>query len=290
VDAQREVSRVGVVGCGLMGSGIAEVSARAGLDVVVLESDERLVDAGRARVEASLAQAVRRGKLSEDDSRATFGRILFTWAPEDLADREIVIEAIPEIEALKVETFRLLDKVVADSGAILASNTSSIPIMKLAMATARPEQVVGIHFFNPVPVLPLVELVPSLLTERAVVDRAGAFAATQLQKHVITSQDRAGFVVNALLIPYILSAIRMLESGFATAEDIDTGMVQGCAHPMGPLALADLIGTDTVMAVAVSMYEEFKEPLYAAPPMLLRMVDAGLLGRKSGRGFHQYGS
>jgi 3-hydroxybutyryl-CoA dehydrogenase len=290
VETQREVSRVGVVGCGLMGSGIAEVSARAGLDVVVLESDERLVDAGRARVEASLAQAVRRGKLSEDDSRATFGRILFTWAPEDLADREIVIEAIPEIEALKVETFRLLDKVVADSDAILASNTSSIPIMKLAMATARPEQVVGIHFFNPVPVLPLVELVPSLLTERAVVDRAGAFASTQLQKHVITSQDRAGFVVNALLIPYILSAIRMLESGFATAEDIDTGMVQGCAHPMGPLALADLIGTDTVMAVAVSMYEEFKEPLYAAPPMLLRMVDAGLLGRKSGRGFHQYGS
>jgi 3-hydroxybutyryl-CoA dehydrogenase len=273
-----------------MGSGIAEVSARAGLDVVVLEGDELLVDTGRARVEASLAQAVRRGKLTEEESAATFARIRFTWAPEDLTDRELVVEAIPEIEALKVEAFRLLDKVVADGDAVLASNTSSIPIMKLAMATTRPEQVIGIHFFNPVPVLPLVELVPSLLTERTVVEQAAAFASTQLHKHVITSQDRAGFVVNALLIPYILSAIRMLESGFATAEDIDTGMVQGCAHPMGPLALADLIGTDTVMAVALSMYEEFKEPLYAPPPMLLRMVDAGLLGRKSGRGFHQYGS
>jgi 3-hydroxybutyryl-CoA dehydrogenase len=156
------------------------------------------------------------------------------------------------------------------------------------MATGRPEKVIGVHFFNPVPVLPLVELVPSLLTAPVVVEQAEAFAHGTLHKHVIRSQDRAGFVVNALLIPYVLSAIRMLESGFATAEDIDTGMVQGCAHPMGPLALADLIGTDTVMAVAVSMYEEFKEPLYAPPPMLLRMVEAGLLGRKSGRGFHRY--
>jgi 3-hydroxybutyryl-CoA dehydrogenase len=171
---------------------------------------------------------------------------------------------------------------------VLASNTSSIPIMKLAMATRRPEQVIGIHFFNPVPVLPLVELVPSLMTSPAVIEDAAAFASQTLHKHVIRSQDRAGFVVNALLIPYLLSAIRMLESGFATAEDIDTGMVEGCAHPMGPLALSDLIGLDTVMAVASSMYDEFKEPLYAPPPMLLRMVDAGLLGRKSGRGFHQY--
>jgi 3-hydroxybutyryl-CoA dehydrogenase len=182
----------------------------------------------------------------------------------------------------------MIDKMVADPRAVLASNTSSIPIMKLAMATQRPEQVIGIHFFNPVPVLPLVELVPSLLTSSAVVDEAAAFASGRLGKHVIESPDRAGFVVNALLIPYLLSAIRMLESGFATAEHIDNGMVQGCAHPMGPLALADLIGLDTVMAVALSMYEEFKEPLYAAPPMLSRMVDAGLLGRKSGRGFHQY--
>ena len=284
----REVARVGVVGCGLMGSGIAEVSARAGLDVVVVEADERAVDAGRARVESSLGQAVRRGKLPEGGRDETLARIRFTWEPDALADRELVVEAVPELEPLKVEVFRTIDKVVADNAAVLASNTSSIPIMKLAMATRRPEQVIGIHFFNPVPVLALVELVPSLLTAPATADRAASFASSTLGKHVIRSQDRAGFVVNALLIPYLLSSIRMLESGFATAEDIDSGMVQGCAHPMGPLALADLIGLDTVMAVAQSMYEEFKEPLYAPPPMLLRMVDAGLLGRKSGRGFHQY--
>jgi len=288
VSAPREVARVGVVGCGLMGSGIAEVSARARLDVVVVEADEPAVEAGRARVEASLDQAVRRGKLPEEARTETLARIRFTWEPDELADRQLVVEAVPELEPLKVETFRRIDKVVADDGAVLASNTSSIPIMKLAMATRRPEQVIGIHFFNPVPVLPLVELVPSLLTAPATADRAASFASGTLGKHVIRSQDRAGFVVNALLIPYLLSSIRMLESGFATAEDIDAGMVQGCAHPMGPLALSDLIGLDTVMAVAQSMYEEFKEPLYAPPPMLLRMVDAGLLGRKSGRGFHQY--
>jgi 3-hydroxybutyryl-CoA dehydrogenase len=282
------VSRIGVVGCGLMGSGIAEVSARAGLDVVVLEMSEAFVAAGRAKVEASLTNAVKRGKLSEADYESVFGRITFTDEAEALADRELVVEAVPEIEEMKVELFRTLDKVVSDPDAVLASNTSSIPIMKLGMATNRPQQVIGIHFFNPVPVLPLVELVPSLLTAPAVAAQARAFAGEQLGKTVIQSQDRAGFVVNALLIPYILSAIRMFESGFATAEDIDAGMVKGCAHPMGPLALADLIGLDTVMAVAVSMYEEFKEPLYASPPMLLRMVDAGLLGRKTRRGFFQY--
>jgi 3-hydroxybutyryl-CoA dehydrogenase len=270
-----------------MGSGIAEVAARNGCDVVVVEADDALVQAGRARIDASLDQAVRRGKLDEEARTLTAERIHVTWEQDALADRTLVVEAVPEIEALKLETFRTVDKWVADEGAVLASNTSSIPIMKLAMATGRPEQVIGIHFFNPVPVLPLVELVPSLLTAPGVVTQAGAFAES-LGKHVIRSQDRAGFVVNALLIPYILSAVRMFESGFATAEDIDQGMVQGCAHPMGPLALADLIGTDTVMAVAQSMYEEFKEPLYAPPPMLSRMVDAGLLGRKSGRGFHQY--
>ena len=284
-----EVSMVGVVGCGLMGSGIAEVSARAGLDVVVVEADEPAVAAGRTRIETSLAQAVRRGKLSDEDREATLARVRVTWEVDALGDRQLVVEAVPEVEPLKVETFRRIDKVVVDGEAVLASNTSSIPIMKLAMATQRPEQVIGVHFFNPVPVLPLVELVPSLLTSPAAAERAESFASSTLGKHVIRSQDRAGFVVNALLIPYLLSSIRMLESGFATAEDIDTGMVQGCAHPMGPLALSDLIGLDTVMAVAQSMYEEFKEPLYAPPPMLLRMVDAGLLGRKSGRGFHQYG-
>jgi 3-hydroxybutyryl-CoA dehydrogenase len=193
-----------------------------------------------------------------------------------------------EDEPSKVEVFRALDKTVVDPTAVLASNTSSIPIMKLGIATERPEQVIGIHFFNPVPVLRLVELVTSLLTSPETVTRAETFASEVLDKKVIRSQDRAGFVVNALLIPYILSAIRMMESGFATADDIDTGMVEGCNHPMGPLHLADLIGLDTTQAVAQSLYEEFKEPLYAPPPMLSRMVEAGLLGRKSGRGFYDY--
>ena len=205
-----------------------------------------------------------------------------------LADRDLVVEAVVEEEATKVEVFRALDAVVEDPAAILASNTSSIPIMKLGIATSRPEQVIGIHFFNPVPVLRLVELVTSLLTSPGTVEAAERFAGDVLGKKVIRSQDRAGFVVNALLIPYLLSAIRMMESGFATADDIDTGMVEGCNHPMGPLHLADLIGLDTTQAVAESLYEEFKEPLYAPPPMLSRMVEAGLLGRKSGRGFYDY--
>src|SRR6185436_2019904 len=207
----------------------------------------------------------------------------------ELADRQLVVEAVVEDEAAKVDVFRALDKVVTDDAAILASNTSSIPIMKLGIATERPEQVIGIHFFNPVPVLRLVELVTSLLTSPETISRADAFAADVLDKKVIRSQDRAGFVVNALLIPYILSAIRMMESGFATAIDIDTGMVEGCNHPMGPLRLADLIGLDTTLAVADSLYTEFKEPLYASPPLLSRMVEAGLLGRKAGRGFYDYG-
>lgn len=281
-------TRVGVVGCGLMGSGIAEVVARARLDVVVLEADGPAAKAGHQRIGASLAEAERRGKLDGGARAEVLDRIRVTADPGALADRHVVVEAVPEVEALKLGTFRMLDEVVAEPTAVLASNTSSIPIMKLAMATRRPEQVIGIHFFNPVPVLPLVELVPSLLTAPGVVDRAESFAAGPLGKHVIRSQDRAGFVVNALLIPYLLSAIRMLESGFATAAHIDQGMVQGCAHPMGPLALTDLIGLDTVMAVAQSMYDEFKEPRYAPPPMLLRMVDAGLLGRKTARGFHRY--
>jgi 3-hydroxybutyryl-CoA dehydrogenase len=281
--------QVGVVGCGLMGSGIAEVAARAGCDVVVVESDEAAAAAGRRRIERSIATAVARGKLSDADGDAVLGRVLVVADPDALADRDIAIEAVPERADLKVDTFEVLDRVLVREDAVLASNTSSIPIMKLAMATDRPEQVVGLHFFNPVPVLPLVELVSSLLTSPATVERTSGFARDRLGKHVISSQDRAGFIVNALLIPYLLSAIRMLESGFASAEDIDQGMVQGCAHPMGPLALADLIGLDTTMAVAESLYDEFKEQLYAPPPLLLRMVDAGLLGRKTGRGFYEYG-
>jgi 3-hydroxybutyryl-CoA dehydrogenase len=285
-----EIERVGVVGCGLMGSGIAEVTARAGLDVVVVEVDDHALAAGRSRVEKSLDRAVGAGKLDGEGRDRALDLMQFSTDFDALADRQIVVEAVIEREEEKVLVFSRLDKVVTADDAVLASNTSSIPIMKLAMATQRPESVVGIHFFNPVPVLRLVELVSSLLTSEPTVDRAEEFATRKLGKTTIHSQDRAGFVVNALLIPYILSAIRMFESGFASKEHIDEGMVLGCAHPMGPLALADLIGLDTTMAVAESLYEEFKEPLYAPPPMLARMVEAGLLGRKVGRGFYDYRS
>ena len=284
-----DIQRVGVVGCGQMGAGIAEVSARAGLDTIVHEIDAASAERGRNRLIGSFDKAVARGRMTEEEREATLARLTFTTDLADMADRRMVIEAVIEDEPLKTKVFRTLDKVVEADDAILASNTSSIPIMKLGIATQRPENVIGIHFFNPVPVLKLVELVTSLMTDAATVDAANHFAEDTLGKIVIRSKDRAGFVVNALLIPYILSAIRMMESGFATAEDIDHGMVEGCNHPMGPLSLADLIGLDTTLAVAVSMYEEFKEPLYAAPPMLSRMVEAGLLGRKSGRGFYDYG-
>jgi 3-hydroxybutyryl-CoA dehydrogenase len=283
-----DVQRVGVVGCGLMGSGIAEVCARSGLEVTVFEINDVALAAGRERVTASLSRAVRNGKLSAEDQAAATGRLAFTTDLEDFADRDLVIEAILEREQDKVELFGRLDKIVRRPDAILASNTSSIPIMKIAMATARPEYVIGMHFFNPAPVLKLVELVPSLLTSPEVEDRVRAVAVDVLGKAPIRSQDRAGFIVNSLLIPYILAAIRMLDSGFASAEDIDNGMVLGCAHPMGPLRLADLIGLDTIKAIAEAMYEEFKEPLYSPVPFLMRMVDAGLLGKKSGRGFYDY--
>ncbi|OXM74736.1 MULTISPECIES: 3-hydroxybutyryl-CoA dehydrogenase [Amycolatopsis] len=284
-----DIQRVGVVGAGLMGSGIAEVHARAGADVAVTEVSQPALDAGRARIEKSLQRAVKAGKLSTDDADAALGRLTFTTDIASFADRDLVIEAVIEQEQAKVEVFRSLDKIVERPDAIFASNTSSIPIMKLGMATSRPQQVIGIHFFNPVPVLPLVELVPSLLTGEDTVKRADEHATGSLGKTVIRSQDRAGFIVNALLVPYLLSAIRMIESGFASAEDIDRGMELGTAHPMGPLRLSDLIGLDTIKAIAESMYEEFKEPLYSPPPLLLRMVDAGLLGKKSGRGFYSYG-
>jgi len=286
--AASSFNRVGVVGCGLMGSGIAEVAARAGCDVVVVEADDAAAKRGRARIEGSLATAVDRGKLDPEQRELALERLTVSAELDALVDRQLVVEAVVESAPAKVAVFDRLDKAVDDPDAVLASNTSSIPIMKLAMATKRPEVVTGLHFFNPVPVLKLVELVPSLLTSAATIERAEGFATGVLGKQVIRSQDRAGFVVNALLIPYLLSAIRMMESGFATAEDIDAGMVEGCAHPMGPLRLTDLIGLDTTMAVAESLYEEFKEPLYAPPPLLSRMVDAGLLGRKTGRGFYDY--
>jgi 3-hydroxybutyryl-CoA dehydrogenase len=286
--AVTSIQRVGVVGCGLMGSGIAEVCARAGLDVIVREIDEETAERGRSRLVASLDRGLSAGKLTDAERDGAVSRLAFTTDLADFSDRQLVVEAVVEDEAMKVDVFSTLDKVVADESAILASNTSSIPIMKLGIATQRPEQVIGIHFFNPVPVLKLVELVTSLMTSPDTAARADGFATDVLHKRVIRSQDRAGFVVNALLIPYLLSAIRMMESGFATADDIDTGMVEGCNHPMGPLHLADLIGLDTTLAVAESLYEEFKEPLYAPPPLLSRMVEAGLLGRKTGRGFYEY--
>jgi len=279
---------VGVVGCGLMGSGIAEVFARAGRSVTVHEVSEQAAERGRARIASSLARAVRSGKLDDAGSAAVLDRITVGTRLDDLADAELVVEAASEDEALKIELFRRLDQVLVRDDAVLASNTSSIPIMKLGTATRRPAQVVGMHFFNPVPVLALVEVVPSLLTSAETVKRVQHLAESDLGKTVIHSQDRAGFIVNALLVPYLLSGVRMLESGFASAHDIDAGMVQGCAHPMGPLQLSDLIGLDTIKAIAESLYAEFKEPLFSPPPMLMRMVDAGLLGRKSGRGFYEY--
>jgi 3-hydroxybutyryl-CoA dehydrogenase len=285
------VDKVGVVGGGLMGSGIAEVSARAGLDVVVVESSDDAAKAALARLEKSLARAEGKGKLDGaggTTAASVLEHVRVVTDLEELADRDIVVEAIVEDEAAKVALFKELDRIVTSPDAILASNTSSIPIMKLGVVTSRPQQVIGVHFFNPVPVLQLVELVPSLLTSSDTTERSRTWVEGALGKKAIDCQDRAGFVVNALLVPFILSAIRMLESGFATAEDIDRGLVLGAAHPQGPLALADLIGLDTTKAVAESLYEEFKEPLYAAPPLLARMVDAGLLGRKTGRGFYTY--
>lgn len=280
--------RVGVIGCGLMGSGIAEVCARNGLEVLIQEATVAAMEAGQKRLVTSLDRALGANKITEAERDSAMKNLHFTTDIADLADRQLVVEAVVEDEALKTTIFKSLDKVITDDNAILATNTSSIPVMKLGMATQRPSQVIGIHFFNPVPVLRLVELVASLLTSEDTINSSTAFAEVALHKRVIRSKDRAGFIVNALLIPYILSAVRMLESGYASAEDIDLGMVEGCAHPMGPLRLADLIGLDTTSAVAESLYTEFKEPLYAAPPLLSRMVDAGLLGRKAGRGFYDY--
>ena len=282
------IQRVGVIGCGLMGSGIAEVCARNGLEVLIQEATVAAMEAGQKRLVTSLDRALGANKITEDERDSAMKNLHFTTDVADLADRQLVVEAVVEDETLKTNIFKSLDKVITDDNAILATNTSSIPVMKLGMATQRPSQVIGIHFFNPVPVLRLVELVASLLTSEDTINRSTAFAEVALHKRVIRSKDRAGFIVNALLIPYILSAVRMLESGYASAEDIDLGMVEGCAHPMGPLRLADLIGHDTTSAVAESLYTEFKEPLYAAPPLLSRMVDAGLLGRKAGRGFYDY--
>jgi 3-hydroxybutyryl-CoA dehydrogenase len=283
------VSRVGVVGGGIMGSGIAEVCARAGLDVTIVETTQARADQALARLRRSLERAVTRGKLEAPTAERAATLVRGATDIAELADREVVVEAVVESKPAKLDVFRRLAEVVEDDDAILASNTSSIPIVELAACTGdRAGNVLGLHFFNPVPVLSLVEVIPSLLTDESVAERARAFASEQLGKDPIVAPDRAGFTVNALLIPYVLAAIRMFEQGLATAEDIDRGMVKGCAHPMGPLALADLIGLDTVLGVAETLYAEHREQLYAPPPLLQRLVAAGLMGRKSGRGLYSY--
>jgi 3-hydroxybutyryl-CoA dehydrogenase len=282
------IERLGVIGGGLMGSGISEVGARAGLDVVTVEIDDEAAKETRDRVQASLHHAEERGKIDAAGVEETLGRITFTSDLEAMADRQLVVEAATEDERTKLTLFRRVGNILVDDDAILASNTSSIPIVKLGAVSGRAELVMGVHFFNPAPVMKLVELIPSLTTEPETIARMKAFVTDGLGKEPIEATDRAGFVVNSLLVPYLLSAIRMYEAGYASADDIDRGMMLGCGHPMGPLALSDLIGLDTIRAIGISMYEEFKEPLYSPPPLLDRMVDAGLLGKKTGHGFYPY--
>jgi 3-hydroxybutyryl-CoA dehydrogenase len=282
------IERVGVIGAGQMGAGIAEVSVKAGADVVVFEPTEELVKAGRDRITGSLERAASKGKLSESDRDAALARLTFTTELKDLGDRQLVIEAVIEDEAVKAKIFAELDQHITDPDAVLASNTSSIPIMKIAAATENPSRVLGLHFFNPVPVLPLVELISTLVTSDEAAARAEQFANEVLGKQVVRCGDRSGFVVNALLVPYLLSAIRMVEAGFATVEDVDKAVVAGLSHPMGPLRLSDLVGLDTMKLIADSMYDEYKDANYAPPPLLLRMVEAGQLGKKSGQGFYKY--
>lgn len=282
------MEKLGVIGCGLMGSGIAEVGARQGLEVVIVEVNDAALSAGQARIEKSVERGVKAQKFSEEVATGILGRLSFNTDFDSLHDRTMVIEAVAENEAIKVDVFNKLDDAVSSDEAVFATNTSSLPVVKLAIATKRPEKFVGIHFFNPATVLRLVEVTPSLLTSESTVERAKTFVTDGLGKEAIVTPDRAGFVVNALLVPFLLSAIRMFESGVASAKDIDTGMVLGCGHPIGPLALADLVGLDTLRAVADTLYEEFKEPHLAPPPVLLRMTQAGFYGRKSGRGFYEY--
>ena len=283
-----DVRTVGVIGCGLMGSGISEVVARAGQTAVVLETTDELVERGRQRIETSTLRAVERGRLDAEERTAVLGRISLTADVQDLADVDLVIEAATEDHDTKVGMFRRLDEVTKPE-VILASNTSSIPIADLGAATSRPDKVLGMHFFNPVPVMGLIELVRAISSSDDTMAFGRAYGVV-LGKTTVESRDRAGFIVNALLIPYLNGAIRMLEDGFATREDIDTAVHLGLNHPMGPLQLIDLIGLDTHLFIANVLFEEFKEPTYAPPPLLRRMVTAGRLGRKVGRGFYDYGS
>jgi 3-hydroxybutyryl-CoA dehydrogenase len=282
------IERVGVIGAGQMGGGIAEVCARAGVDVLVFETTDALVLAGRNRIAKSLERGVSAGRVTQRERDAALDKLRFTTRLADLADRQLVIEAVIEDDTVKADIFGQLDEIITDPDAVLASNTSSIPIMKIAAATKNPARVLGLHFFNPVPVLPLVELITTLETAESAAARAEQFASSVLGKQVVRCADRSGFVVNFLLVPYLLSAIRMVEAGVATVEDIDKAVVAGLSHPMGPLRLSDLIGLDTLKLIADKMFDELKETHYAPPPLLLRMVEAGRLGKKSGQGFYGY--
>ena len=282
-----DVRRVGVVGCGLMGSGIVEVTARAGANVTFVEGSSDLVDAGRAAIERSVRKAVDRGKLETLESEALLGRVDGAVDLGALADVDLVIEAATERLDAKLQIFARLGEVTRDE-VVLASNTSSIPIVELAVASGRPAQVVGMHFFNPPPVMQLLELTPSIATSDATMAFVRAYGTDVLGKTCVQARDEAGFIVNRLLIPYLYDAIRLYERGFATREDIDAAIHLGLAHPMGPLALTDLVGLDTTLSIGDVLFEEFRDARYAPPSLLRRLVAAGRLGRKSGRGFYDY--
>jgi 3-hydroxybutyryl-CoA dehydrogenase len=283
-----DVETVGIVGAGFMGSGIAESAARAGLAVMLHEPDFAPLERSRGRIETSVGRAVEGGKLSSADAAALVERIEWTTDPDALADSGVVVEAVIEDADLKGRVFQTLDRLLGEE-VILASNTSSIPIAQLASWTDHRERVLGLHFFSPVPVMKLVEVVVALDTDPGVVERAEDFAR-RLGKHPIRTKDRSGFIVNMLLVPYLMAGVRMYEEGFASREDIDEGMRLGCGHPMGPLTLCDFIGLDVLYAVCDSLYEEFKRPEYAPPPLLKRMVMSGHHGRKTNRGFYEYES
>jgi 3-hydroxybutyryl-CoA dehydrogenase len=283
-----EISRVAVVGAGFMGSGIAESCAAAGVDVTVYEPEEAPLKRSRERLKVSTDRALSRGKMTADEAQALTGRIAYTTALEDLDGVDAVMEAVVEDPRLKGKLFADLDQRLPDAR-FLASNTSSIPIAEIASWTQRPERVIGLHFFSPVPVMKLVEVVVALDTDPGTVEVAEGFASG-IGKQPIQTKDRSGFIVNMLLVPYLMAAVRMYEDGFAAREDIDEGMRLGCGHPMGPLTLCDFIGLDVLYAVCDSLYEEFKRPEYAPPPLLKRMVVSGHHGRKAGRGFYVYDS
>lgn len=281
-----QIRTVGVLGCGLMGAGIAQVSAQAGYKTIVREVDDALVQKGLGRIEKFLADGVAKGKVTAEAKAQALANLSGTTSVADLKSCDLVVEAIIENLDAKVEAYTALDAIVGDA-TIFASNTSSLCITELASATKRPDRFAGLHFFNPVPIMKLVEVIRALTTSDETYQRVFGFAQS-LGKEPITAPDRPGFIVNRLLVPYLLDAVRAYENGLGTLEDIDKGMKLGCGYPMGPFTLLDFVGLDTTYYIANIMFEEFREPAYAPPPLLKRMVLAGRLGRKSGQGFYKY--